>query len=129
MPLRWRIDDDTRRVEVVAEETITSVEIRDYLERVAQAGAMAYAKLFDASAAKVEVSVDELKAIAAWVRKFAIDGRGPIGPLAIVVSSQSHFDAARFADAAGSIRPLQIFRDEGEAQAWLKHVTSSGARR
>ena len=129
MPLRWCVDDDARSVEVIAEETITAAEIRDYLERVSEAGAMPFAKLFDASAAKVEASVEELKAIAAWVRKFAVDGRGPIGPLAIVVSSQSHFAAARFADAAGALRPLQIFRDEGAARAWLKDTTRSGVRR
>jgi len=81
MPLRWRVDDDTRRVEVVAEETISAAEIRDYLERVVEAGAMPYAKLFDASTATVDMATDELKAIGAWVRQFAREGRGPVGPL------------------------------------------------
>jgi hypothetical protein len=68
------------------------------------------------------MSSDELKAIGAWVRKFAMEGGGPIGPLAIIVTSGSHFDAAHFADAAGSSRPLKIFRDKADATAWLAQV-------
>ena len=52
-----------------------------------------------------------------------MEGGGPVGPLAIVVStSGSHFDAAHFADAAGSNRPLKIFRDKADATAWLAQV-------
>ena len=129
MPLHWRVDDDARRVEVTAEGTIRASELLDYLQRVAEAGAMPYAKLFDASAATVNISVDELKAFGGWVRKFAMDGRGPVGPLAIIVSAGNHFDAAHFADAAGSNRPLQIFRDKGKAMAWLAQVTNGARRR
>ena len=58
-----------------------------------------------------------------------MDGRGPVGPLAIIVSAGNHFDAAHFADAAVSNRPLQIFRDKGKAMAWLVQAANSKARR
>ncbi|MGD9880041.1 MAG: hypothetical protein AB7F22_18625 [Reyranella sp.] len=113
------IDHGTRRVAAFVEEGLSAADVLGYLENIAAAGAMPYAKLFDATAAKATMSVDELKAIDAWVRNYAMQGRGPVGPLAIVVSSANHLEAAHFADAAGSIRSLRIFRDKTEATSWL----------
>jgi len=83
-----------------------------YLAAVAAAGGMPYAKLFDASEAKAKMSTDELRSLGAWVRTWAIEGHGPVGPLAIVSSPGNQLDAAHFADAAGSTRLLRIFRRE-----------------
>ncbi|GEP61882.1 hypothetical protein RSO01_90480 [Reyranella soli] len=86
------------------------------------------AKLLDTTGAKVTMSADELKSIGAWVRKHAMDGRGPIGPLAIVSNGGNQFDAAHFADTPGSNRPLRIFRDKARATAWLKQAAKAGGR-
>lgn len=131
VPVKFDIDSEAQKVEAYATGTLSAGDILDYLEKVAEAGAMAYAKLFDASQAKATISVGELKALGAWVRAYSMDGRGPVGPLAIVVSSATYLDAAHFADAAGSNRPLRIFRDRGDAKAWLAQVlnpTTMGRR-
>jgi hypothetical protein len=122
MPVHWNIDHGARRVEAFVEEGLCAADVLGYLENIAEAGAMPYAKLFDVTTAKGTMAVDELKAIGAWVRNYAIQGRGPVGPLAIAVSSANHLEAAHFADAAGSIRSLRIFRDKTEAAAWLAHA-------
>jgi hypothetical protein len=58
-----------------------------------------------------------------------MDGRGPVGPLAIV-TNLGNLDAAHFADAAGSNRPLRIFRERTEATVWLdKTIKNQGPGR
>jgi hypothetical protein len=54
------------------------------------------------------------------IRQYAIDSRALLGPLAIVVTANAHLQAARFADTSVSSRPLRIFRDRQEAEAWLE---------
>jgi hypothetical protein len=128
MPVRVQIDHGTRLVEASAEDSLSAEDVVAYLEHLAEEGAMPYAKLFDATGAKATMSVDELRSIGAWVRKYGMDGRGPVGPLAIV-SESGDLDAAHFADAAGSNRPLRIFRDRAEAAAWLDQTTKKPGRR
>ena len=128
MSVRVYIDHGRRLVEASAEDSLSAEDVVAYLEHLAEEGAMPYAKLFDATGAKATMSVDELRSIGAWVRKYAMDGRGPVSPLAIV-SYLGNLDAAHFADAAGSNRPLRIFKDRAEAMVWLEQVTKHSARR
>ena len=121
MPLHWTIDHQARLVNAIADGSLAPADVKDYLDQIAAAGAMPYAKLFDLSTVDATFSVQELATLGKSIRQYAIDGFGPLGPLAIVVSeSQTHLQAALFADAAGSNRPLQIFRDKEQAQAWLR---------
>lgn len=112
MPVRWNIDHARKRVEARADGEMSASNVMGYLAAVAAAGGMPYAKLFDASEAKAKMSTDELRSLGAWVRTWAIEGHGPVGPLAIVSSPGNQLDAAHFADAAGSTRLLRIFRRE-----------------
>jgi len=52
MPVHWNIDHGTRRVAAFVEESLSAADVLGYLENIAAAGAMPYAKLFDATAAK-----------------------------------------------------------------------------
>lgn len=120
MPLHWTIDHQARRVNATADGSLAPADIKDYLDQLAAAGAMPYAKLFDLSTVNTAFGVQDLATLGKSIRQYAIDGFGPLGPLAIVVSdSQTHLHAALFADAAGTTRPLQIFRDKEQAQTWL----------
>ena len=121
MALTWTIDHEARLVDVTAAGSLTPADIKDYLDQIAAAGAMPYAKLFDISAVNSEFSVQELAALGKSIRQYAIDGFGPLGPLAIVASeSHTHLQAALYADSAGSNRALQIFRNKEQARAWLR---------
>ena len=126
MPVRWNIDHQGRRVEAIAEGVLTVVEVRDYFDCIAVEGAMPYAKLFDMMAAThLALSVDELKSLGASMRQYAIDGHGPIGPVAIVVpDSAIQLQAAHYADATVSNRSLQIFRERTKAETWLSDVAN-----
>ena len=121
MPLNWTIDHERRRVDVTVEGRLTGDDIRAYLKKITEDGAMPNAKLFDATGLQGRLPTDDLKEIGASIRQHAWDGRGPIGPLAIVVAdSFTQFGASQFADAAGRSRPLEIFKDRAEAERWLQ---------
>ena len=126
MTLHWTIDHDARLVTATAEGSLTAADIKDYLDRIAAAGAMPYAKMFDISTAESVLSLEELEMMGKSIRQYAIDGFGPLGPLAIIVGqSHTHLQAARFADSSVSNRPLQIFRDRRQAQTWLQGLTKN----
>ena len=129
MPLQWTIDHETRFVEVSADGAFTPADVKTYLDEVAAAGAMPYAKLFDISKVASGFTAAELEALGRSIRQYAIDGYGPLGPLAIVVSEADiRAQAARYADAAGSNRPLRIFRDRAQAEAWLRGLPNDRRR-
>ena len=120
MPLNWTIEPDLRLVTARAEGALSTEDIKAYLESVAAEGGMPYAKLFDISEADAALTVADLQALGRSIRQYAIDGYGPLGPLAIVVGQgQAHFQAAFFADASPTNRPLRIFRDARQAREWL----------
>ena len=120
MPLNWTIDHDQRLVTARAEGMISSEDIKAYLQSVATEGGMPYPKLFDISEADSALTVADLQALGRSIRQYAVDGYGPLGPLAIIVGQeQSHFQAAFFADASPTNRPLRIFRDARQAREWL----------
>ena len=78
---------------------------------------MPFAKLFDISEAHAALTVADLQALGRSIRQYGVDG---YGPLAIVVGQgQAHFQAAFFADASPTNRPLRIFRDLRQAREWL----------
>jgi hypothetical protein len=47
MSVRWNIDHAARQVEAIAEGSLSASDVLDYLEKIAEAGAMSYAKMFD----------------------------------------------------------------------------------
>ena len=122
MPVRWTVDHQARFVRATAEGLLTAAEVRDYLDGVAAAGAMPYAKLFDVTGADSLLSFDDLAALGSSIRQYAVDSMGRLGPLAIVVGESQALQAARFADTSVSNRPLRIFRDHQQAEAWLEQI-------
>jgi hypothetical protein len=126
MPLNWIIEPDLRLVTARAEGTLSAEDIKAYLESIAAEGGMPFAKLFNISEADAALTVADLQALGRSIRQYAIDGYGPLGPLAIVVGQgQSHFQAALFADASPTSRPLRIFRDARQAREWLVELRRS----
>jgi len=129
MPLHWTIDHQARFVDVRADGAFTPADVKAYLDEIAGAGAMPYAKLFDISNVADSFALADLEALGRSIRQYAIDGYGPLGPLAIVVSDAGiHAQAARYADSAVSNRPLRIFRERAPAQAWLQERTGDRRR-
>ena len=123
MPLNWTIDHDLRLVTARAQGALSAEDIKAYLGSIAAEGGMPYAKLFDICEADAALTVADLQTLGRSIRQYAIDGYGPLGPLAIVVGQgQSHFQAAFFADdvvllAAGRVEQWGPMRDLVRAPA------------
>ena len=126
MPVTWSIDHDKKFVTAVAHGTLTALDVRNYLHQVAAVGGMPYRKLFDTSVADSQLTLNDLQALGGSIREFALQGLGPIGPLAIVApAGDSRMQAAWFADAAASPRPIRIFAQREEAARWLAGFASA----
>lgn len=121
MPLRWRIDHPARRVAATLLDTTSEAEMYDFLGEVIAQGAMPYGKLFDVAANLSWLIPTRVTTIAATARLYTRLGLGPIGPLAIVLSSATarkpREECALLADA---MRQVRVFRRHNDAEAWLR---------
>lgn len=116
MPLNWTIEPDLRLVTARAEGALSTKDIKTYLESVAAEGRHALCQPVRHLRGRCRPD-DGRPPGARSIRQYAIDG---YGPLAIVVGQgQAHFQAAFFADASPTNRPLRIFRDARQAREWL----------
>ncbi len=118
MPLHWTVSHLQRLVIAVAKGEVQAEEVEAYLEDVFAQGGGPYRKMVDVSQSDSVFDDSVLKSFAAWVRRHA--SQGPIGPIAIVATSDDSFRQARvFAEAATVDRPIKIFREQHEARRWL----------
>jgi hypothetical protein len=120
MPLRWCIDHSAQRVAVTLREDTSEGEMYDFLGELVAQGAMAYAKVFDASAGVPAATPSRIGPIVATARLYARMGLGPVGPTAIVVGTgAANRRADLLSDAAGRVR---VFGQRDEAEAWLDNL-------
>lgn len=104
------------------EGVVHLTDILDYLDSVAVKEAMPYGKLFDTSGGDFMLSDDDMMVLGARVSAYA--EMEPRGPVALVVASETaNVLARRFANLGGARRPVKVFRDAGEARAWLAEET------
>jgi len=118
MPLHWTLSHPQRLVIAIAKGEVRAQEVEKYLAEIFAQGGGPYRKMFDVSQTQTAFDEAMLKGFAETVRKHA--AVGPIGPLAIVATSDESFGQARvFAEAATVDRPIKIFREQHEARRWL----------
>jgi hypothetical protein len=118
MPLHWTISHPQRMVLAVAKGQVAPHEFGDYIAAVDEAKASSYAKLFDITGLTGDLGEALLKSVARAVQNSA--AKGPLGPIAIVASSdRAFFQAQLYAQEASVARPLKIFRELHEARRWL----------
>jgi hypothetical protein len=124
MPVQWTVSHPTRLVIAVAKDELLLQDIEDYLEGIVAAGALSYRKIFDTTGAVGSLSEDDLMALGARIRAYI--GIGPIGPLAIVASTDRSYGQARmFTALAEADRPIKIFRELHAARRWLDSQTAT----
>ncbi|MBI2736293.1 MAG: hypothetical protein HYX38_07080 [Rhodospirillales bacterium] len=106
-------------VVALAKGEVSLQDIQAYLDAVVVAEALPYRKLFDTTAASIALSDIELMTLGARIRAYI--ALGPIGPLAIVATSdESYWQARMFAALAEADRPVKIFRELPTARDWLE---------
>jgi hypothetical protein len=119
MPVQWTVSHKNRLVMAIATGDLGLADIEAYFDGMLREKLQAYRKLFDMSQAKPSLNDDDLMKLGARIRAYI--PLGPIGPVAIVATTQESYEgAAIFAALAAADRPLQIFRDARLAQKWLE---------
>jgi hypothetical protein len=102
----------------VAKGNLRLADIEHYLDAVVTANALPYRKIFDMTQATPKLSDDDLMALGARIRAYI--PLSPIGPLAIVATTDESYQQARmFAALAEADRPIKIFRELHLARQWL----------
>ena len=119
MPVQWTVSHPTRLVMAIAKGDLCLADVEAYFDGMLRDNLQAYRKLFDVSQAKPSLSDDDLLKLGARIRAYI--PFGPIGPVAIVATTDESYEGATmFAALATADRPLQIFRDGRLAQQWLQ---------
>jgi hypothetical protein len=119
VPITWTIDHDQRMLTAVCQGDVTLHDLEEYLDAVVVAGSMPYRKLFDGTRGDSTMTDEEMMALGARIR--AYHAVGPMGPLAIVVTTEHTHGLARlFGALAAADRPIKIFRDMRAARRWLE---------
>ena len=118
MPLHWSLSHPQRLVVAIAKGEVQPQEVEKYLADMFAQGGGPYRKMFDVSQTQTAFADSVLKGFAETVRHLAVSG--PVGPIAIVATSDESFrQAGVFAEAATVDRPIKIFREQHEARRWL----------
>lgn len=117
MTLEWAISHPDQLVLAAAKGDVSPKEIEDYFHGVSLEGGMAYAKMFLVDSASM-LSDQNIRTLGGIIEKYAFTGK--IGPVAIVAATdEAYRQAAVFASAARTERPIRVFREQLEAAKWL----------
>lgn len=118
MAFDWHIDSETRRVSINAEGDFARADVEAYLKAMEACGAVGWSKLIDARFSHGSMSQEDTLALGVLFRGYHV--RGPVGPLAIVVSGAQVDHAGRLMGIlATADRPMRVFNDLEAARRWL----------
>jgi hypothetical protein len=126
MPLITGVDHDHRTVGVVAIGTVTTSDVRDHMLHRRREQSLSYPELTDARGAAIPSTADDIQQVAELLREMSREG--PLGSIAIIVSSDANLDLMRGLEAlVEGVCELKTFRDEGSARAWLAATSAQSS--
>jgi hypothetical protein len=118
MAIRWEALHPEKLLLVTGEGTVTLKDVELYLDQIVTAGAMPYAKLFDATKVDPQYTDHDIMMLAARMSAYRATLKG--GSLAFVVADGPVFEAVqRYINLAPAERAVAVFPTVPEAQAWL----------
>lgn len=117
MPITFTIEQEVIFTE--ARGILSYADVLDHISAKETKEVFTLPELFDARDVTLDLSVEDLKAIAAAVAK-SLNGRSP-GRTAVVMNSAFLFGLARsYADLTKVMNPdFEVFYDFDEARAWI----------
>jgi hypothetical protein len=125
MPLITGVDHNRREVSVVAIGPVSADDVRELLLHQKREGGLGYPKLVESRGAEVPTDLADLQQITEKLRELSLEG--PIGPTAIIVSSEADLEGIRVLEGMlQSFCDLKAFRNEAEARAWLRENAARG---
>ena len=118
MAIRWEALPPEKLLLVTGEGTVTLKEVEVYLDEIVMAGAMPYAKLFDAT--KVDPKYDNHDIMMLGARMSAYRATLKGGPLAFVVTGGPTYEAIRrYINLTPAERAVAVFTTVPQARGWL----------
>src|SRR5471032_1449299 len=118
MAIRWEILQPEKLLLVTGDGTVTLKDVEVYLDEIVTAGAMPYAKLFDATKVDPKYDDHDIMMLGARVSAYRATLKG--GPLAFVVTGGPTYEAIqRYIKLTPAERPVAVFKTVAEARAWL----------
>lgn len=120
MEIDYLRKDEGRLLIVAFHGAVTAGDVLQLLDRQASTGAWSYAVLYDERDARVELSADEIRRIAAHAAALSRT-HGPRGRVAIVAATDVDYGVNRMVSAYADLADytLEVFRTVNEALAWL----------
>jgi hypothetical protein len=120
MPIRFRYDAEQRILFTTAEGVLTLAEILEHLARESTEKAVAYREVFDATHARLETTISEVKMLVSQLHARMRDG--PFGPTAVIAANDYFFGMASMVAILAELRggpQIAVFRNLSDALEWL----------
>src|ERR1700755_3486819 len=118
MPLRWEISHADKLVVVIGKGDVRLKDVEIYLDDIVTAGAMPYAKIFDATDLIPKHDDHDIMMLGARVSAYAGTLKG--GPLVFVSTNPATREPIeRYLNLSKADRPVAIFKTIAEARAWV----------
>jgi hypothetical protein len=125
MPLITGVDHERREVSVRAVGPVTVDDVLEHLQHQKREQGLAYPKLVESRGAGVPIELTDFQQISELTRALSLES--PIGPAAIVVSSDTDLEALRvLEEMMKSFCEVKTFRNEPDARAWLRERMAKG---
>jgi hypothetical protein len=125
MPLITGVDHDRREVSVIAIGPVSVDDVLEFLLHQKREHGLSYPRLVDLRGAGIPTDPAGFERITEMVRNLSLEG--PIGPAAIVVSSDADVDSMRVLEGMlQNFFAMKTFRGEGHARAWLRGTAAKG---
>jgi hypothetical protein len=119
MPLITGVDHEHRVASVVAIGPVSVDDILEHLQHLKREHGLAYPKLVESRGAEVPSQLTDFQKITEMTRALSLES--PIGPTAVVVSSDTDLEGLRVLERMlQDFCEVKTFRDEAEARAWLR---------
>ncbi len=117
MSLSWEILHSERLVLATVDGSVGYGEIEAYIASLSSAGAIPYAKLFDARHGASALTESDLMSYAGMAAGYA--STTALGPVALVIDATAAPDDAVLRRLTLIPRPFAVFYDPHEAKRWL----------
>ena len=119
MPLSYRVDKTNNHVNTKVTGPVTVGDILGHFEAARQEEILGYTELIDARGIGTSMSTADIWEAALSVKLSRV--RLAFGRRAVVVDSDLNFGLVRlFATVVSGFFPIDVFRDQTEAENWLK---------
>ena len=127
MPISHTLDQTRGQMRTTVTGPVTADEILTHFETARREQALTYAELIDArGATEPIISVAEVWRVASAVRKSQVGQN--LGRRAVIVTNDAAFGMTRmFAALVSDSFPMNVFRDQKEAEKWLSESPAEDA--